>query len=282
MNQKGFTPLVVILGIIVVLGVAGGIYYLGRTQSEPSSQTKINIPIKSVNMSQNITDSKQALVSLQKVLGTTSPIREGANTDWLDQNKQRVPLIGQDFALGTSANTYVGKYGNYEQYPNTNFLKDITEDSFKPLQATVEELFSSSGFQKDNQNTFRNEGLVYLSMGYQKGNIKCLITLTPQTDPFGNFFCGVIDETQIVWRKELVPVINPKNDPNLSVQVSKLQGNYATGGAGSYGGGYVWYAVKVDGKWKEVWTGQDIISCKPVKQYSIPKEIYSNDCSIYY
>lgn len=32
MNQRGFTPLFIILGIALVIGIAGGAYYLGKTQ----------------------------------------------------------------------------------------------------------------------------------------------------------------------------------------------------------------------------------------------------------
>ncbi len=38
MNQKGFTPLFIILGIILVIGIAGGAYYLGKyklTNNQP-------------------------------------------------------------------------------------------------------------------------------------------------------------------------------------------------------------------------------------------------------
>lgn len=33
MNQKGFSPLFIILGIILVVGIAGGAYYFGKSQS---------------------------------------------------------------------------------------------------------------------------------------------------------------------------------------------------------------------------------------------------------
>lgn len=75
-------------------------------------------------------------------------------------------------------------------------------------------------------------------------------------------------------QNELAPIINVDSNPKLSVKLSKLIGNYATGTIGNGYTGSVWYAVKIDGQWKEVWTGQNIISCKPVQQYNIPKAIY--------
>ncbi len=34
MNQKGFSPLVIILGIILIIGIAGGAYYFGKSQTK--------------------------------------------------------------------------------------------------------------------------------------------------------------------------------------------------------------------------------------------------------
>lgn len=42
MNQKGFSPLIIILGIILVIGIASGAYYFGKTQvPKPQSQNPV-------------------------------------------------------------------------------------------------------------------------------------------------------------------------------------------------------------------------------------------------
>jgi len=188
---------------------------------------------------QNTADPKQILLALQKDLKVTSPI-SARHEEWLDENKHRVPIVGQEFSLATKANNYVGKYGNFAPYD----INSVTEDSLKFLQSSVDKFFISSGFQKNSQNTFRkvyDTGYISLSNGYTKGDMKCLVGLTPITDPFGSFFCGAIDKTQIAWRKELEPAINTNNESGLIVNVDKLVGNYATGGAG--------------GSWWWVWLG---------------------------
>lgn len=273
-----------IVGVIVFMLVVGmGAYYLGIQKNIPQSAVNTStVPITAIN--QDITDSKQALGSLQKALNVNSPINDYNGIDWLDQNKQRVPLMGQDFSLS------MADYGNYSAQDIISL--SVTEDSLKPLQSAVDNFFTSNGFQKDNSNTFRNiqkdarnNGLVFLSdlsMGYTKGELKCLIKLFPNTNPPGWFFCGIVDQIQIAWRKELNSAINTTNDPNIRVSVDRLSGNYATGSAGGGGGGVVWFAVKIDGQWKEVWSGQNTISCKPVNQYNIPKEIYGDECSTNY
>jgi hypothetical protein len=277
-NEKGNS---LMLGILISLLIVGGVfaYYFRDQKYQPQSKISTSTTSSQI-VSQNITDPKQALEALQVVLKVTSPITDRNNIDWLDQNNRRIPLTGVDFSLATSTYSAVGKYGNYK----ANDLNSITEESFKPLQMSVENFFTLNGFQKDTSNTFRNNtGLPYLNMGFTKGDLKCLINLTPRTDPFGDFFCGIIDQTQIAWRKELTPAINTTNDPHIVVEVSKLQGNYATGGVGTnMGGGAAWWAVKINGQWKEVWRGQNSISCKPVNQYNIPKEIYGDSCSTNY
>lgn len=83
-------------------------------------------------------------------------------------------------------------------------------------------------------------------------------------------------------KTELINTINPTHDSAIGVTIQKISGNFATGGIGpsdGNGGGAVWYAVKIDGQWKEVWTGQSHISCKVVNQYDIPKDIYYDICS---
>lgn len=33
MNQKGFTPIILLIGLVLVIGIAGGAYYFGKTQN---------------------------------------------------------------------------------------------------------------------------------------------------------------------------------------------------------------------------------------------------------
>jgi hypothetical protein len=64
-------------------------------------------------------------------------------------------------------------------------------------------------------------------------------------------------------------------DGNLAkdvCKVVKIVGNYAKGTMPlAY-----WMAVKTDGKWKVVVTGNGIPRCEEIDKYSIPKEIYGN------
>lgn len=274
LNNSNFSlkRILIVTAVVLFMLVLAGGYLLGARNGQTTKKATQTQLVPNPN---NTVDEKHILNSLERALNVTATISVRNNIDWFNQNKQKLPLMGQNFGLGTFANAYLGKYGNYAQYPSPNYLKDVTMDSLKPLQTGVEEFFISNGFQKDIQNTFSNS---YISLGYRRSDIKCLITLIPNGDPLGNFFCGTVDDTQIAWRKELTSAINPTNDPNVEFSVDKLLGNYAAGsGFDSH-----WYAVKINGQWQKVWSGQNIISCKPVDQYNIPKEIYGNDCSTNY
>lgn len=64
---------------------------------------------------------------------------------------------------------------------------------------------------------------------------------------------------------------------NMNITVSKIQGNYAQGGAiepEAVGGG-MWLAAKVNGIWKLVWDGNGTISCGSINPYNFPVSMVS-------
>lgn len=259
---------IVIFAVILLLVVGLLVYYFGlfKTSSSPAVTTTISPTVNPVTVSPDI---KETLTALEKDLQVTAPITARKNVSWFTK-KQIIPLTGQGFLLGTFANAYVGKYGNLGE----GNLQAVTKVFLTPLITAAENSLIAQGFKKNNEAE---------STYYTKGDLICLVNATLQVDPFGDFFCGRVDEEQAAWRKELAPVINPTNDSDIVVSVDKLSGNFATGGIGAVrgGGGAVWYAVKVNGSWKKVFTGQNSISCNVVKQYSMPKEIYG-ECSTAY
>jgi hypothetical protein len=66
-----------------------------------------------------------------------------------------------------------------------------------------------------------------------------------------------------------------QNAANLNITVSKVEGNYAQGGASEEGaGGGMWFAAYVDGTWKLVWDGNGIIYCSDLTAYpNFPKDM---------
>jgi hypothetical protein len=57
---------------------------------------------------------------------------------------------------------------------------------------------------------------------------------------------------------------------SMTITVSKIQGNFAQGGASAQGGGGMWFAAKVGGVWKLAWDGNGTISCTSIDPYNFP------------
>lgn len=61
---------------------------------------------------------------------------------------------------------------------------------------------------------------------------------------------------------------------NMTITISKVEGNYAKGMASEQGGGGIWFAAKVNGTWKLVWDGNGQINCSDITPYpAFPKDL---------
>lgn len=53
----------------------------------------------------------------------------------------------------------------------------------------------------------------------------------------------------------------------MNITVSKIEGDYASGGTAGSGGGGMWFAAKVNGDWKLAWDGNGQINCSDIVPY---------------
>ena len=67
--------------------------------------------------------------------------------------------------------------------------------------------------------------------------------------------------------KEQIVAKRGSSANELTIKVSKNDGQYAQGGASSTGGGGMWFAAKVGNNWKLVWDGNGVILCSDLKDY---------------
>jgi len=70
--------------------------------------------------------------------------------------------------------------------------------------------------------------------------------------------------------KEQIVAKRGASAQNLEITVAKIEGDYAQGGArpsDGEGGGGMWFAARVDGKWQLVWDGNGIIECSDLQDY---------------
>lgn len=67
--------------------------------------------------------------------------------------------------------------------------------------------------------------------------------------------------------KKYIALKHSSDESALTITVSKIEGNYAQGGASDEGGGGMWFAAKEEGVWKLVWDGNGAIECSTFSLY---------------
>jgi hypothetical protein len=78
-----------------------------------------------------------------------------------------------------------------------------------------------------------------------------------------------VDETSII-KSAIKQALVAKHGPtanSLTVTVSKIIGDYSSGGASASDGGGMWFGAKVNNLWKLVWDGNGTIECSDLINY---------------
>jgi hypothetical protein len=110
--------------------------------------------------------------------------------------------------------------------------------------------------------------------GYYLGNKNQTAVVPVNTQPVATTtvtttITPTVDDTAIILSavKQGLVAKHGSSANELKITVSKIQGNYAQGGASATGGGAMWFAVKENSIWKLVWDGNGTISCDLITQY---------------
>lgn len=78
-----------------------------------------------------------------------------------------------------------------------------------------------------------------------------------------------VDETSLI-KSAIKQALVAKHGPtanSLTITVSKIIGDYSSGGASASDGGGMWFAAKVNGQWTLVWDGNGTIECSDLANY---------------
>jgi hypothetical protein len=80
---------------------------------------------------------------------------------------------------------------------------------------------------------------------------------------------ATIDETEVLKAAMKAAIVAKRGAgaADMTYTISKVNGDYAQGGANGSGGGGMWFAAKVNGTWKLVWDGNGIITCADIAPY---------------
>jgi len=119
-NQKGFAPLIIILGIVTILGIAGGTYYLGTIKNKPVSQN-----LKTTSQTSGY-QQQDKFAPTMKDLGCNSPASCMA-TCAKPENYEKC----QSMMHGMDTKGMVGSIGQM------NFLSKFDQADVPPITANV-------------------------------------------------------------------------------------------------------------------------------------------------
>ena len=252
-----------LLSLLFILLIGGGGIYFARTYKPPTAE-------------EYIARGETYLEGLQSELSVTGTLQETMYWDWIDENNKLLPLTGKQFLLGTTDTDDIGKYGKI----SSKNLTKINNKFFAPLLITSSDYYEQSKFVENEMNQRKNmrDELNETFRGFEKNKIKCMIRLTPQSDPYGYFFCGTIDEKQIKLQKQLSSLFSTTYNPKkyYSYRIEKINEPFARGSVSESVEGYVFIAKKTDGRWKIIWKGNEIALCSEMERLSIPKSIYES------
>jgi hypothetical protein len=82
-------------------------------------------------------------------------------------------------------------------------------------------------------------------------------------------------------KQELLAAINPDNDPEITVEVKKAEGDFALITIGEKQGGYVSIWKKDNNLWQQILSTQDQWECEVVISENIPPALVDNSCFYY-
>ena len=265
LTTKVFTLLVII--ILLAIGYVVGITRR-PTSAPPPPPTSRESPPPTQGLS-----PQQILTLLQSEFSVTRELVT-MHRDWQSATlSRRVPLTGQYFGLDAADTPALSGHTVPPTSGGTTY--EIRGSGMTILKEKIAAFFADHGFVANTQNSARDEASYSLdeTLSFEKGDVACLVTLRT-LDPVAAVFCGTVDLAYETLRNEFISVFNPSRDPEVFVEVTKVEGNFASGGTGGRGGGVGWYAVKEAGVWKSIFQGQNSPPCSVMEQYRFPKRLY--------
>ena len=298
--------------ILIILLVVGGAYYMGVVK-QPAAQKNSNLTTVTVSPSPNPTsipspistatvdDAKQLLSGFQNTLKTHSTITAFQYDHWVLADGSDTFTKGFNFSLaaktyqgGNPGPGYVDAYGNIQSGVNSGGSSYQDPQgmlaAINDLKAKSDNFFLGKGFKINAVNSSKDHnanlqtingitlGGLDETIAYEKNGLFCQSSFNQGSETYASFSCGIVDEAQNTLQntigKELQPLYNPTNDPNIEILVQKVVGDFVVGGVGGKnGGGEGFYAKKINGVWTNILTTQNGLPCSLAQKYEMPPEL---------
>lgn len=217
-------------------------------------------------------EAKAAIEKAAKDASMTTTLYTDNYQEWKVAANSYLPLMGYSFHVETGCPgsdiecVTNSKYKNYD-------TSEVTEALVAEITATFDASFTNQGFIKNPTNSTRDELIKY--KGYTKGDIYCLVGGFAFSSNAVSVFCGTSDANEIANRAELKSLYQSNDELMMWVQEREENSARVTLNLRE-GSGYYALAVKQNGIWKEVFSGQDVPVCSLVDIYKLSKAIYQN------
>jgi len=162
----------------------------------------------------------------------------------------------------------------------------LPEKDLVILVPIVDKIFMENNYKVNSLNSsisFKDDKFYNYVKAYEKEEIKCVLTATPDC-PSGdpekephNYLSVVCTDSYEKNYQEQVSLLRDLNIKDAVINVSKIKDDFVYLNINLRRTGYYMIAKKENGKWKEIFSGQDYPQCSLMEKYKVPKEIYL-DC----
>ncbi len=162
-------------------------------------------------------------------------------------------------------------------------FKEITQ----LISPQIDKIMKQNGFkanQKNSSMSVEDDRFYDYIQAYENGAVKCVFVANPdcvtsdeELEMHYSFSLGCTGAFDKNYQQQ-TPFLKDLGINDTIVRVQKRTGDFVNLSVNSRRTGYYIIAKLINGKWKEIFSGQDVPSCAVVEKYKIPKEIIS-DCN---
>ena len=213
-------------------------------------------------------------------------VKEKYKGEFSENSKLSVWWISED-GLNISNDNSTGIKFNSFNCESENFLN--SNSNFKEMAqligSEIDEIMAQNGFKLNRRNSSKsiedNQFYDYVR-AYEKESVKATFTANPDCSTGSSekrmhhtFSFGFTDEFDKNYQEQSL-YLKDLGISKAIIRVQKNVGDFVFLNVHLRRTVYYIIAKQIDSKWKELFSGQEIISCEIIKRYEIPKEIISN------
>lgn len=162
----------------------------------------------------------------------------------------------------------------------------IFKEIAQSIGAEIDKVMTQNGFRINEKNSSKSvddDQFYDYAQAYENGSTKVVFTANPDCEANSNetpmhytFSFGFTEDFDNNYQLQS-PYLKDLNIKEAIIHVQKKVGDFSYLSVHLRRTGYYTIAKLINGRWTELFSGQDIPSCEIVEKYYIPKDIIS-DC----